>query len=114
MELVTKPPEELRLMADAMPPVVDEGGNEVGDYGAPKSGDMLTQLKERPRLAPSVPGQSGENDDRDLSGVDQGDAGPPALRDGEFVSGPHLFNQEKECGDASEQENHAPSVRRDA
>ena len=40
---------------------------------------MVAEVEEGGVLKPAVPGDSGNDDDADLGGVDEGDAAPPAF-----------------------------------
>lgn len=107
MKLVAEPPEEFRFMPDPVPPVIDEGGDKVGNEGCGEIRDVITEVEKGRTLKPAVPRQSGENDDSDLSQIDERDPAPPALDRGKFVSGPDPFDDDKNEGDACEKGNHA-------
>ena len=90
-------------MANAVPPIVDEGGNEVADGGAGEIREAVAQVKEGGVLKPTVPGESGYDDDPDLGGVDEGDAEPPAFGGRKFVGGPDSFDDQKHNGNGGEE-----------
>lgn len=66
-------------MTDAMPPVVNEGGNEVADRRTPEDAQFLAQVEKGGSLKPAVPSHPGHNDDAYLGGVDQNEVAPPAF-----------------------------------
>jgi hypothetical protein len=111
MELVAEKPEELRFVTDAMPPVVNESGNEVADRRSPKDAELFPEVKERGSLEPLIPGQPGHDDDPDLDGVHDDEAHPPAFRLGQGVARPETFNDEKSKSDGSEQKDHGSTMR---
>ena len=90
-------------MPDPVPPVVDEGGDEVADGCAGEVLEVIAQMKEGGVLKPSVPGQPGDDDDADLGGVDEGDADPPAFGRRKFVGGPDSFDDQKHGSNGGEE-----------
>lgn len=111
MELMAETPEEIGFVANAMPPIVNEGGDEVANDGAPEDGEFVAEVKKRGFLEPMVPGFSGENYDADLHRIDDYDAGPPAFGGRKFVARPDAFDEYKNESDGDQKKNHGRILR---
>src|SRR5690348_4484543 len=77
MHLMEAAPEESRLVAPAVPPVIEERDGQVAGDGAAGNAEGVGGPKAMV-LHPAVPFEAGQPDDADLHGVEQGGAEPPA------------------------------------
>src|SRR5579885_819578 len=105
VDLVEPAPEEVRLVAEAVPPVVDEGERQVADDGP--AGDAKAIRRPRPvPQHPAVPGHGGDEYHAHLETVEQGGAEPPpghprprAARPEQFAADHEQPNAEDDQGD---------------
>jgi hypothetical protein len=96
VNLVQGAPKKLRFVAIPMPPVKDEGREGVDDNGRRPGWHLVTQVKERRAIEPSVPCRAGEHGDSKLNPVDQEDPRPPSPDAWQFHGRPESL-----CGDTS-------------
>lgn len=99
VQLVAETPEPFRFMADAVPDIVDQGGNQIGNQHRLPGADSFCQGEHGSRSQPAVLAHSGGNDDTQLSEVDESDPKPPETDRREWLSGPQAFDDDHESGD---------------
>lgn len=102
VDLVKQPPEEVDLMAPAVPPVEDERRDEVRNDAPDDGSDMRGKLEHRPRREPDFPGDAGCQDDAKLDQIDQDDPNWPRADGGQIPSGLHALKKEAVKGDAED------------
>jgi hypothetical protein len=109
VDLVEQPPQRVGFVARAVPPVEDEGRHEVGDDAAGGRADVLGKTQQRSVRSPALPGDPGEDDDRELRCVDGEDAPPPAANDRQPPAGPQPLEHEAEREGGEDDRQHAGS-----
>ena len=67
MDLVEEAPQDVHLVAPAVPPVEDERRDEVADEAADHRPDVVGEMEQRPGREPFLPRHSGEQDDSELA-----------------------------------------------
>lgn len=111
MELVAEPPEEGGFVADAVPPVVNKGGDEIGDQRGCGSWQIPGEMEQAEMTEPTVPCESGQDDDAGLGDIEEDDAPPPAADLGECRAGTEALDDDKDDGEEDKDGNeHAESL----
>src|SRR5437762_906835 len=79
VDLMERAPEKLRFVPVAMPPVIDQGGENINDQRGQPVAAVVFEMKDRHVVEPAVPSLTGQDGDSKLDGVDQDDAAPPGV-----------------------------------
>jgi len=106
MNLVQDTPEKLRFMAIAMPPVENEGGENINNDGRIPGSEIFAQVKERPMPQPTIPGEACQPGKSELNGVDQNNPGPPRADARKFHGRPEFLRCDTTGGNRKDQDNH--------
>lgn len=96
VQLVEQPPERVVGVARAMPPVGDEGVDEVGGEAGQQWWQGIRGVQQAVPHHPFVPGDAGEQGDRHLDDVEEDHPGHPGAHLGQFPAGNQLFQHEDE------------------
>jgi hypothetical protein len=71
MDLMKTEPEQAVLMAPSMPPIEDEGCDEVSDQATDNRRYVIREVKYRGMREPPFPREAGDEDDAELNTVDE-------------------------------------------
>ncbi len=77
VQLMTEPPEKMRIMSQTMPPIIDKRQHEVSDQGRNAVGEMSAEMPKGILREVTAPGLADQESERELNGVDKDDALPP-------------------------------------
>src|SRR5579864_70912 len=80
MDLVANAPQEIDVMARAMPPIKDECANEPAQSSLQKWRHQARNVEHGPALEPSIPGYASQQDDPDLTDIQEGRTEVPTGR----------------------------------
>src|SRR5437763_1655204 len=78
MDLVKEPPKEVVLVPQAMPPVENESGHEVGHSARSQVIQIGAQMKQGLALKPALPAPACQLHDSELNRIDEEDPKGPA------------------------------------
>lgn len=111
VELVAEPPEPYGLVAPAVPPVLNEGRNKVGNEPLADRREVAAQAENRPFLQPAVPRETCENHDAELDKIYEDDSRPPVRDFGQRPRRPKSLDPKQGGGDDDKQTNdHSDNV----